>query len=94
MTFWSTSLRTAVGAAACPDHCSAIWSSPDNCRNAGRSPDAALLTSCFTAASSLVTILRWPFSLMTTFSLKVFVMTVARFSVPSAGRWDCPIGLA
>src|SRR5438445_9082753 len=82
MTFWSTSLRTSFEAMSSPALCSAANVKPVRCASARRSPEAALLTNCFTAASSLVIIFRLPFSLITTFSRKVFSNTVAKFRVP------------
>src|SRR5207248_8374428 len=56
-----------------------IWVS---CASARSSPEAALLTNCFREASSLVMIFRLPFSLIMTFSRKVFSRTAATFSAP------------
>jgi hypothetical protein len=41
-----------------------------------------LMASCFTAASSFVTLFRLPCSLITTFSRKVLMNTVATFRLP------------
>src|SRR5882724_9455548 len=81
ITFLSISLRTSCGTISSA-LCSAVRVIPIRCESARRSPAAALLTNCFTEASSLVIIVRLPFSLMTTFSRNVFSKTVAKLSRP------------
>lgn len=51
-------------------------------RIATMSPAAALSANCFIAASSFVTVLRIPFSLMTTSSRRIRSKTVAQFGLP------------
>src|SRR6202030_3750218 len=63
------------------------------CASARKSPEAALLTNCFKAASNLVIVFRLPFSLITTFSRNVFINTVAILRLPlgrPCGLPDCP----
>src|SRR5439155_22388809 len=89
ITFLSSSFRTSFGPFSSAALCSAVRVMPIRCERARRSPEAALFTSCFTEASSLVTTVRLPFSLITTFSRNVFNKTVAKLTVP-LGR---PFGL-
>src|SRR5882724_3555834 len=63
------------------------------CANARKSPEAALFTSCFREASSLVIFVRRPFSLISTFSRSVLIRMVTTLRLPlglPAGLPDCP----
>jgi len=90
MTFSSSSFRASLGTIFSAALCSAESVMPINCVSARKSPDAALLTNCFSAASSLVICFRLPFSLMTTISRSARNKVVATFRVPFGRPFGLP----